>query len=136
MKIFGNNYFNLVFVSLFLYSFVACSNTDDQTHNISNTECISPVLKPEWLGKTLQEAKQILSEPVKEESFSMGDVVINEFRGNLDVLLPRSISENNSIKVKEVYWLNDDCYLTIWFKQTGNKWIAIDTVYWHKNTDF
>jgi hypothetical protein len=123
-----------------LISFTACSqNLQDGTQKVDLVECMEPTSQPKWLGKSFNEVITLLGEPSDEETFTMGDGVITEFRGNLDILLPRDIPENRAVKVKEAHWpaKNEaDCVLTLWFKLTEDQWTAIDSLLWHKDMEF
>lgn len=78
--------------------------------------------------------------PIKETTFIMGvgtDGYINEFRvGLLNIFSEKEIQERD-IVIKEVTWeINENDYLTIWYKRENKKWIPIDHIIYDKHTRF
>jgi hypothetical protein len=118
------------------FSVVACSETQKPVVQMTNSQCKNTIEKQEWINRTFKQAKGELGDPTTVETFSMNDAVITEFRGKLEMLFPQSTPEYSSIWIKEASWKEGDCILTLWFKKQGDKWNVVDTLYWHKDTEF
>jgi hypothetical protein len=134
-KFFKINLGLLLFV-LGTYNFNACISAKEMNDKMEKPICNDVNTKPEYLGKSFQVIKESKGSPQSEETFSMKDAIINEFRGKLEVLFPRSKPEYQSVVIKEATWHDQDCRLTLWFKKVKDGWVVVDTLYWHKGTEF
>lgn len=137
----GNNIFILrVITPLVLVlcgiSFNACSSGEINMNVNSENACLTPAEKPEWLGKKLSDAVAKLGSPSAVDEFNMKEAIITEFRGKLEQLFPDARAGKETVIIKEASWQQGDCNLTLWFKKSGNSWEVVDTLYWHKDTDF
>jgi len=103
---------------------------------MKKTECATMTEVREWLGKKLSQAVEKLGSSSIEKTFDMNDVVIDEFRGKLEVLFPLSSRGNEPKWIKETSWNQGDCILTLWFEKQGDNWIVVDTLRWHKDSEF
>jgi len=117
-------------------SFPACSDTTKLVTKMNASLCSTPVEKPEWMDKTFKQVEAKLGSASSKETFNMKDGPITEFRGKLEVLFPRSNPESQSIQINEASWMEGECVLTLWFRKMKDNWVVVDTLYWHKDSDF
>lgn len=127
--------FLLLFI-IYTLSYSAYSGINKLDSEMKNSKSQTMIEKCNWLGKSFLEAQDKLGAFKNEETFNMKDVIITEFRGNLEVLFPRTITENGLIKIKEVSWEQEDFFLTLWFEKRKNTWMVIDALYWNKEAEF
>lgn len=123
------------FILLYLISFNACSS-GNVTMEKQEITCEKPIQQTAWMKKSFKYVVEKLGPPSSEEEFNMEDALMTEFRGNLENLFPKNNVERKKILVKEALWKQGECNLTLWFKKSDKDWDVIDTLYWHKDTEF
>lgn len=126
----------LILLVLGTYNLNACISAKEMSNKMKKPICNDVTSKPEYLGESFQVIEESKGNPQSEETFSMKDAIINEFRGKLEDLFPRSKPENQSVVIKEATWHDGDCRLTLWFKKDKDVWVVVDTLYWHKEMEF
>ncbi|MFA3919913.1 hypothetical protein AB1E33_23535 [Ruegeria sp. 2012CJ15-1] len=89
------------------------------------------------LGKSFDDVRQKLGEPIQEERFELGTVV-SEFRIELTNLFNDTQRAENPPDIRESTWsLSPDENLTVWFSQSEQEdWRAIHVISWHPDDQF
>ncbi len=123
-------------VSFLFFSVPACSSENIMRENMKKYECERGVEVREWLGKKLSQTVKELGAFSNEETFDMNEVVIDEFRGNLEVLFPLSSRGKESQWIKEASWNQGDCILTLWFEKQDGSRVVVDALHWYKDREF
>ncbi len=136
MTAFKNIFVSPLIVSFLLFSVPARSSENITEEDMKNYECEKVAEVREWLGKKLSQAVKELGAFSNEETFDMNEVVINEFRGNLEVLFPLSTRGKESKWIKEASWNQGNCILTLWFEKQSGNWVVVDTLRWYKDREF
>ncbi|NOQ64429.1 MAG: hypothetical protein GQ582_07945 [Methyloprofundus sp.] len=136
MNVFSNIFVSSILTALCFFSISAHSDANKLAIKMENEQSEKITKKREWLGVTFQQAENELGSLSNEEVFNMRDTLITEFRGKLELLFPKSIIKNDLIWIKEVSWNLKNCVLTIWFQKQKENWIAVDSLYWEKGSEF
>ncbi|MFQ5731360.1 MAG: hypothetical protein ACE5KM_05325 [Planctomycetaceae bacterium] len=76
-----------------------------------------------------------LGEPKSTLTFPMGKGQ-PEFRVELHRFYPPSNPANHKVLIKELRWRDGDYHMAVWFHKVDGKWVALDSVKWHKSIVF
>lgn len=135
----------VLFFLLSFFFFLGCSKKQTNTKSYdSTTDTISshaPSLKKDYIeiknikNRSYKEINDIYTS-VNEENFLLNNVVFTEFRiGLLNHFSKKELK--SSIQIKEMTWkLNTKENYTIWFQLKNNDWQQVDTLTWHKDSEF
>lgn len=92
----------------------------------------------ELLGKSVNDVRQKLGDPIREEQFVLGTAVL-EFRVELTNFFDEARRKNNPPDILEATWsLSPDENLTLWFSkpEDAEGWHALHFFTWHPDDQF
>ena len=86
-------------------------------------------------GMTFQQVTATLGKPYYEDSFPLSSG-LDEMRAPIQKYFQESGSVIQTVTIKEIWWKEDDYYLTSWLSLKGNDWIVLESLRWHKDVQF
>lgn len=86
-------------------------------------------------GLTRERVRARFGPPALEESFQVQDRQ-GEFYVGIANTYPTTDPTNRTVSLEEWTWTSGDCILTVWFHNPKGTWLALDDVYWQKDTAF
>lgn len=97
--------------------------------------CNDPGFAFKLEGLTQDRVRARFGPPTLEESFQVQDRQ-GEFYVGIANTYPTTDPKNRNVPLQEWTWTSGDCILTVWFHNPKGTWLALDDVYWHKDTAF
>ena len=86
-------------------------------------------------GMTSQQMIDTLGAPNYTDSFPLSSG-LDEMRSPIQKYFKEEESANQPVLIKEMWWKEDDFYLTAWLSLKGNDWIVLESLRWHKDVHF
>jgi hypothetical protein len=97
--------------------------------------CKNPSFAFELDGLTQSQVLARFGAPALQESFRVQDRQ-GEFYVGIANTYPTTDPKNREVPLEEWTWTSGECILTVWFHRPNGIWLALDDVYWHKDTAF
>lgn len=86
-------------------------------------------------GRTATQLIEDFGVPDFEDEYKIGDAV-GEMRRPLLNHYPVSNPENKNVPIRELWWKDGDYTISVWFHRVNKKWVALDSLKWHKSIQF
>lgn len=107
--------------------------SEEQVEVSSSNERSVPLKELE--GETFEEAVAKLGQPQQDVMFDLSEGV-TEFRIELLNTFGEEFKQGKSVMIREVTWVDNDHFITLWFHQAEATWSAVSVSRWHKDTEF
>ncbi|NLB54226.1 MAG: hypothetical protein GX811_00390 [Lentisphaerae bacterium] len=108
--------------------FVGCTHP-----SLTSNSSVQAVHK--YDGMTSRQLIATLGKPYYEDSFPLSSA-LDEMRTPIQKYFNESGSSMHTVTIKEIWWKEDDYYLTAWLSLKGNDWIVLESLRWHKDVQF
>jgi hypothetical protein len=117
---------------------------NQQSKNTKPVATKSPVRLPgveQVEGKPYSEAQRLLGEPVTNDEYYFGKVLLGEFRVPLTNFFDVKDSADQKRLIKEVTWHfgRQESYanfITVWYVKEGEQWKYLDYIEYIEGTEF
>ena len=86
-------------------------------------------------GMTSQQVINTLGAPYYEDSFPLSSG-LDEMRAPIQKYYKEDGGAVHAVIIKEMWWKEDDYYLTSWLALKGKDWIVLESLRWHKDILF
>ena len=108
---------------LLLPLLAACSESDPVTE------------LPHYIGQSRSSVVARLGDPDHIERFAMKDAA-GEFRVGLQNTYPLTDAANAGVEIEELWWDDEQYWITLWFHKVDGEWVVLDTCRWRKDIVF
>jgi hypothetical protein len=86
-------------------------------------------------GLTPDQVRARFGPPLRQGTFRVEELQ-GEFFAPLANTYPTTDPKNRNVPLQQWTWTSGDCILTVWFHNPKGTWLALDDVFWHKDTAF